>query len=185
MFLLLVNCGEVDETYLKNLAQGLQKILGLPARASEGFQDVKIAYNDARGQYRSSVLLQRISKIEEPGALRVLGVADVDLYAPSLNFIFGEAALGGREGIISLKRLRPEFYGQPADENLFALRMVKEAVHELGHTFGLSHCSKSECVMHFSNSLADTDKKAERFCPRCKDLYENVLKPGRFLEQNQ
>jgi archaemetzincin len=163
---------------LENLAEELKKVLRLPARVGKGFNDVEIAYNEGRRQYRSSILLEKINKIEEPGALRVLGVADVDLYAPTLNFIFGEASLGGREGIISLKRLRPEFYGQPTDDKLFALRTLKEAVHELGHTFGLSHCPKTNCVMHFSNLLTDTDKKAERFCPRCEDLYKNVVRVG-------
>ena len=52
-----------------------------------------------------------------------------------------------------------EFYGLPRDENLFRERALTEAVHELGHTYGLGHCPVSTCVMHFSNSLHDTDLK--------------------------
>ena len=178
MFLFVINCGEVDKAVLERLVQGLEGVMGSSVRVGEGFMDVEIAYNESRRQYCCSFLLDRVSKIEEPEALRVLGVADVDLYAPPLKFVFGEASLGGREAVISLKRLRPEFYGQDADEELFALRTLKEAVHELGHTFGLSHCPGTECVMHFSNSLADTDKKAERFCPRCESQYKNVLSAG-------
>jgi archaemetzincin len=49
-------------------------------------------------------------------------------------------------------------------------RVIKEAVHELGHALGLTHCEKSRCVMHFSNSLQDTDFKHYMFCERCNKI---------------
>jgi archaemetzincin len=101
-------------------------------------------------------------------ALRVLGITAVDLYVPQLNFVFGEARLGGPSAVISTHRLRPEFYGQLPDEKLFLRRVEIEAVHELGHTFGLGHCPKVCCVMHFSNNIADTDRKGPLFCDDCR-----------------
>ena len=80
-----------------------------------------------------------------------------DVYSDKLNFVFGEAYLDGRICAIYLPRLRQEFYGLKSDKSLFYQRLVKEAVHELGHAFGLSHCENIKCVMHFSNSLSDTD----------------------------
>ena len=74
----------------------------------------------------------------------------------------------GREAVIALPRLRQSFYGLPDDEKLFLARAVKEAVHELGHTYGLGHCPDARCVMHFSNSLRDTDFKSHRFCGACR-----------------
>jgi archaemetzincin len=65
---------------------------------------------------------------------------------------------------IGLARLRQEFYGLKSDNSLFLERVVKEATHELGHAFGLRHCPRQKCVMFFSNSLADTDRKCRRFC---------------------
>jgi archaemetzincin len=99
---------------------------------------------------------------------RVLGVVDVDIFAPGLNFVFGEADIARRRAVISLKRLRKEFYGLPKNEDLFQERVLKEAVHELGHTYGFKHCSNPNCVMRFSNSLYDTDFKDWNFCPACK-----------------
>ena len=99
---------------------------------------------------------------------RILGVVDVDIFAPGLNFVFGEADITGGKAIISLQRLRQEFYGLSQDQDLFQERVLKEAVHELGHTYGLMHCLNPACVMHFSNSLHDTDLKGWNFCPTCK-----------------
>jgi archaemetzincin len=80
---------------------------------------------------------------------------------------------------VALPRLRPSFYGLPEDVDLFRQRALKEAVHELGHTWGLSHCSNVDCVMHFSNTLSETDAKAATFCERCERLLRKRWEKGR------
>jgi len=117
------------------------------------------ALDRLRGQYRAERLLGATKRALTG---RVLGVVDVDLYAEGLNFVFGMAESPGRAAVISLTRLR-----LGADEVAFEERMLKEAVHELGHTLGLGHCKRPKCVMFFSNSLADTDRKGADFCPDC------------------
>ena len=87
---------------------------------------------------------------------------------PGLNFVFGEADTLNGVALISLRRLREGFYGLPEDEGLLVERAIKEAVHELGHTYGLPHCGDPSCVMRFSNSLKDTDRKGRAFCPACR-----------------
>ena len=96
-------------------------------------------------------------------------VSDVDLYVPGLNFVFGEADILKGIAIISLARLREEFYGLPSNEDLFKERALKEAVHELGHLYGLRHCTDPDCVMNFSNTLYDTDRKSCKFCFRHRE----------------
>ena len=111
---------------------------------------------------------------------KVLGVVDVDVFVSELNYVFGEAFLPGRVALISLFRLRPEVYDEPANEDRFLRRAVKEAVHELGHTFGLNHCPNPKCIMHFSNSIADTDKKQTLFCSQCIIQEETAEKDYRL-----
>jgi archaemetzincin len=118
------------------------------------------AYNPLRAQYRVERLLEAT---RQAVAGRVLGVVDQDLYAEGLNFAFGMADRPGRAAVISVTRLRAS-----ADEARFQARMLKEAVHELGHTLGLAHCRHSSCVMYFSNTLADTDRKGADFCAECR-----------------
>lgn len=126
-------------------------------------------YNPQRGQYMAGILLDKLimSFPDAPSGAKILGVTNEDLYSPGLNFVFGQAQLRGQFSVISLKRLDPTFYGMTANRTLFLHRIVKEAVHELGHTLSFEHCPNKLCVMHFSNSLYDTDVKGDWFCQRC------------------
>ncbi len=139
-----------------NLSTELHSILPLPP-----------AYNPQRGQYLSFPFLEALLPLKKEDKL-ILGITEVDLYAPHLNFIFGQADIGRNVAVISLFRLHPSFYGLPEDKDLFLERTLKEAVHELGHLYGLPHCSNPYCVMHFSNSIRDTDIKGFNFCEACK-----------------
>lgn len=142
------------------------------------FELPSYAYNKLREQYNSTLLLEYLSIIKPEGYEKYLGIVSADLYANGLNFVFGEAILNGKEAIISLHRLRPEFYGKPSNEKLFRSRILKEAVHELGHTFGLTHCRKPDCVMHFSNSIIDTDLKSNLPCSSCQNRLFSIIKMG-------
>lgn len=119
------------------------------------------AYNSHRDQYDAEQLLQCIQKAGNH--IRALGITEADLYAPGLNFVFGLAESPGKAAVVSLHRLH-----SGADDTLFLARAVKETIHELGHTFGLGHCDNRDCVMHFSSSLQDTDRKGKSFCSQCE-----------------
>jgi archaemetzincin len=124
------------------------------------------AYDERRRQYRAEVFvaLALIEAARRRPRARILALTDVDLYASNLKFVFGIAESPGRAAVISFHRLRAG-----ADERRLRERAVKEAVHELGHSLGLAHCPTSRCVMYFSNSLADTDRKTAAPCPACRE----------------
>ena len=163
--------GDVDSEVVKELGEKVNLVFLCPVKVVEvkaGFSYLAHAYNQERRQYLASKLLEALSASYRQREERVVGIVDVDLYTPRLNFIFGEADINSSTAIVSLCRLRQEYYGLPADRNLFIERATKEIVHELGHTFGLGHCHNARCIMHFSNSLADTDWKDAVFCPECR-----------------
>lgn len=165
--ILLVPIGEMDEILLDWLKIELGKTFHKAVEIGKGMPHPDYAYNKRRNQYLSTAILMEISKKKEFREFeKVLGVADCDLYVPELNFVFGEAS--SRIALISLIRLRQEFYGLPPDPILFQRRVLTEAVHELGHTFGLGHCPHPHCVMYFSNTLIDTDRKGPKFCSTCR-----------------
>ena len=158
--------GNVADEITEKFKESVGGIFHCPVEIKVNFSDLAQAYDPERKQYFSSELLASLGKSEREE--RIVGIADVDLYVPKLNFIFGEADIASGTAIISLYRLRQEYYGLAPDEALFLERATKEIVHELGHTFGLKHCSNNKCVMHFSNSLADTDLKEVHFCSKCR-----------------
>jgi len=120
-------------------------------------------------QLNAEDLLSEVSRLsEESGSDMALGLINRDLYVPDMNFVFGIASRDGRSAIISAYRLKA------SEPKLFLQRLLKETVHELGHVFGLTHCDDIRCVMHFSNSLADTDIKTDQFCDRCSSRLSDV-----------
>jgi archaemetzincin len=163
--------GQLDATLLHQIQDGLT---GVFPETTCIMIDEKVAVPEAafdknRRQYRSNQILGMVQSyaVKTKEANRVLGVVDMDIFVPELNFVFGEASSPGKAALISLWRLKPEFYGLGTDAELCAQRALKEAVHEVGHTLGLKHCPRSSCVMHFSNSIFDTDKKQRLFCDDC------------------
>jgi archaemetzincin len=161
----LVPIGEVEDTAVQSLAPPLTEILGQEAEVAGTLLLPEDGWSRSRRQYLASAILALVP-VPARGN-RALGITSADLYAPGLNFVFGIADTEGRRALIPLARLRPEFYGSPPDDALFPQRAVREAVHELGHTFGVGHCRDPMCVMFFSNTLHDTDLKGPGFCAAC------------------
>lgn len=162
----IVPVGSVDRDILNFLSIAIGETIGAECRVGLESIDPREAFNVPRRQYNSTQILAKLLEIDNHSD-KLLAVADVDLFIPVLTFVFGEAQLDNRAALMSVHRLRQQFYGLPEDERLFYERCEKEAIHELGHSFGLLHCRNFECVMHFSNSIEQVDLKANEFCLDC------------------
>jgi archaemetzincin len=125
------------------------------------------SYDAAREQYKSPEIMKAVARSKPGDAARILGVTEVDLAIPMLTFVFGQAQLDGPVAVLSLCRLRQEFYGLPGEIDLLRERVVKEALHELGHTFGLTHCLEPKCAMSLATHIGLVDNKEERYCAHC------------------
>ncbi len=160
---------------METLEGCVQSGFGIPARRLPPLPDPLFAYDEARGQFDSARILREVFERRGADATRVLGVTRVDLFIPVLSFVFGQAQLEGPAALISLARLRQEFYGFPPDLPLVQERAAKEALHELGHSFGLIHCPDPACVISLSSSIEQVDAKNGAFCPGCRALLEDRL----------
>ena len=134
----LLPIGSVDDALLKDLRPAAEEILGVRCTLLPVRLDPEFAFHGERQQYHSSKILRCMQKFVTPDSWRVLGIATVDLFIPILTFVFGEAQMGGPCAVLSAHRLRQEFYGLPSDHELFRQRVIKEAVHEVGHTLNLA-----------------------------------------------
>lgn len=152
---------------LDRLSASLASTLRVSCRVVVDQVDARFAYDSARGQFNSTAILAALAVLPaSPGAI-LLGVTDGDLYVPVLTFVFGEAQMPGRASLVSLHRLRNEFYGLAPDPDLLRERLLKEALHELGHTQGLRHCDDWRCVMVRSHAVERLDVKSAQYCMSC------------------
>lgn len=172
----LIPCGPVSEEVLVYLEEGLCREFGAEVRRGQPTAVPASAYAPKRRQYLADAFTELVPPATLSRRNLALVVTTVDLYVPTLNFVFGLADLRRHGAVISLARLNPEFYGQKSNPRLVNQRALKEAVHELGHLLGLSHCPDPACIMFFSNTLADTDRKGPGFCPSCRRQLQEALK---------
>ncbi|MEZ5071048.1 MAG: archaemetzincin family Zn-dependent metalloprotease [Bacteroidales bacterium] len=166
--IILVSCGHFDRERSDCIASDVESEFGYRVFQKDCSLEIDDFYNPARRQYDANALLHMMTQKAPEQALKVLGMVRVDLYIPILTYIFGQARLNGRVGVASLYRLRNEHYGLEPDNALLTERFSRVVIHELGHTFGLIHCTHPVCVMRSSTYVEDLDLKEKHFCPRCR-----------------
>ncbi len=167
--MLLVPIGFSAEDDLERLRVALEARFHTRVSIYAGDFDPYPFFDLNRNQYRSSGIIEQLEKDFSTSTSRVLGITGFDLFIPILTFVFGEARLNGRCAVVSSYRLDNKFYGLPDNPKLLLERLLKEAVHELGHTFGLIHCHNPDCVMKSSTYVEEIDFKSSLFCDKCLD----------------
>jgi archaemetzincin len=168
----VVALGPIEETVLAAVREALGHTFQIPVRTAPALPEPAFAYDQQRAQFGSVLVLRHLLKERAEPASKVLGVTEKDLFIPMLSFVLGQAQLNGPAAVISLARLRQEFYGFPPDGELLMTRAMKEAVHEIGHTFGLTHCTDNGCPMSLSNTIRHVDIKGTALCATCATLFE-------------
>jgi archaemetzincin len=167
--------GAVDEEVIRVIARTIADSFGARPVVLDRLCPVEHAHDKRRDQYSSFVLLRDLLLVRPLDTARVLGVTECDLYVPMLSFVFGQAQLGGPAAVVSTARLSPAFYGLHPQRDLLAERTIKTVLHELGHTFGLIHCSDRTCAMALATGVAQLDSKLPRFCPNCWPRTQGIL----------
>lgn len=162
--------GDIDNDVLEHIRQTLHVTFRLDAQLLKGRAAPLFALSNYRHQFSAPTIIRRIAGLADQENAKILAVTSFDLFAPRTNFVFGEAHMSGPSAVISLYRLLDE------DRDKYFKRAGKEAVHEIGHTFGLNHCDDKKCVMHFSHNIIDADLKPQTFCRRDKEQLDIILR---------
>jgi len=165
-YLYVGSMAEVDGEALRAIRERLEEEFAAPVREM-ALPGLDFAFDAGRRQHGSIPVLEMLTQLCPADAWKVLAVTGRDLFIPVLTFVFGHAQLGGRAAVISLARLRQEFYGLAPNREVFVERACKEALHETGHMFGLVHCADRSCAMSLATNVRHIDEKHAAFCAPC------------------
>jgi archaemetzincin len=171
--------GDAEPDVLESICPALHEAFGVAARVRGTPFPIDPFYNEQRGQYNSTAILHQLcncfslppadTSFHPNNDVCVIGITQRDLFIPILTYVFGEAALGGHVAVVSYHRFRNELYGLSPNRQLVIERLRKVAIHELGHTLGLVHCTHLDCVMHAASYVEELDLKGHEFCPSCSN----------------
>jgi archaemetzincin len=165
----IVPLGTVAREIVQQVALGIKEAFGLTVERGPIQQKPTYAFNKDRHQYHSTAILRRLAQLKAGAEnLPVIGLAEIDLFVPDAPFLYGEADRDALSAVVGLTRLHEEHAGRTADPERLKRRAQVEAVHEVGHLLGLSHCDDVRCVMFFSQTLADSDRKGPGLCASCR-----------------
>lgn len=174
--ILIVPIRPVDHAELASLVAPISHVFELPVSIEETkYLDPAFSFDTYRNQFNSTAIIAALLERFPAHSGKIIGMTSVDLFVPVLTYVFGEAQLHGKVAVVSSYRLREELYGLNPNPKVEGIRLLKESIHELGHTFGLIHCHNSECVMHSSTTAEEIDIKGKNLCEEC----EKSLDDGR------
>jgi archaemetzincin len=171
----IVSLGEFNQGLMQMISRHVKEMFGTGIEILAQLPEPDYAFDNKRHQYNSTLILRNLAPITSYSE-KFLALTEVDLFIPMMTFVYGQAQLSGKVAIVSLARLKQEFYNLPPDKDLTVRRLRKEVSHELGHTFGLVHCTDRTCIMSLSTEIMQVDMKSESFCGNCWIILEENLK---------
>ncbi|UCG04833.1 MAG: archaemetzincin family Zn-dependent metalloprotease [Desulfobacterales bacterium] len=171
----IVPVGSFDLELIEFISEQIKQVFGFSCEILPLLNDLAFAFDSNRKQYHSTKILERLADKIPPHVAKALAIVQVDLFIPILTHVYGEAQLGGKVCAVSTFRLN-EGHPHLNIREPYLSRIMKEAIHELGHTFTLRHCKDHNCLMHYCRNETDVDRKTEELCRYCKILLEDELK---------
>jgi predicted Zn-dependent protease len=166
--------GSFPRAYAEDLVARISRRVSVPCRLSDSTLRSPLPLLPEREQLDADALLTHLEKgPTDPGTI-IIGLTLLDIGVRIFTFVFGQARHNGFAALVSLARLKPEFYGLAPDSDLTLRRAVTEILHELGHIAGLTHCVDFDCLMHFAANVESIDLRGASYCDTCKA----ALPPG-------
>lgn len=173
--IIIAPIGDFTPELLDLIRAEINRIYAFPAEVRPLLEDLEFAFHPNRNQYHSTPILEELARKAPADAIKVLALVQEDLFIPILTHVYGEAQLGGTACIVSTIRLN-EGHRSLNTQEPYLGRIIKEAIHELGHTFNLRHCREHTCLMHYCRNESDVDRKSDQLCRYCKVLLEDEMK---------
>ncbi len=153
---------------VNKLATNIGPVFNRSVDIIKGMKVPEESYNVIRGQNYATVLLNKLERVKASPREFILGILEEDIYLPDEPFVIGHADTVSRTAVVSLFKLRQEFYGLPEDEMKIFSRLFKQAVFFLAPLFGLTGCRNPKCINYHSRDMFDIDNKSEKLCDICQ-----------------
>ncbi len=169
----IVPVGDLPAAVKREASSGLRSVYDCEVTIHDSQPVPEGAYDAGRDQYRAEEFIELAGRVGT--GEKNIAVTPKDLFYRRRNYVFGLAYLSGNGSVISTYRLQTSSDGgfsERSASDIFADRVRKEVVHEIGHTLGLEHCDNARCVMNFSPTVREVDVKEENLCGSCQ---RNVL----------
>jgi len=173
--ILISPIGDFSPELIDAIGWEITRVFGFPIGVQSLLADLNFAYDANRNQFHSTLILDALAQKTPQEYMKVLAVVQVDLFIPILTHVYGEAQLNGTASVISTFRLNEGLSAIEITEK-YQERIVKEAIHELGHTFNLRHCPELSCIMHYCRDESDVDRKSDQLCRYCKIMLDDEIK---------
>ena len=176
--------GTVPEAALSAVADHITLYFNYPSSILFPLETPLYAFDERRGQYNAAMIIKALETMNFEAHAKVIAVVNVDLFIPIFTHVMGEAQEGGRFALVSMYRLmKGRREGRRPSASKILERLVKIALHELGHLFDMVHCADENCIMHFSGNLEDMDRIMLDFCAYCEtylaDALKRIIKPSK------
>ncbi len=165
--IVVVPLGEVDFTLVNRLATEIGPVFDRSVDILKGMKMPEEAFNVIRSQHYARVVLSKLERAKANQREKVIAICEDDLYLPDENYVIGYGDHLPGVAVVSLFRIRQEFYGLPEDESKIYERLIKESVHQLSYVFKVGQCRNSRCVHYETSSMMEIDQKAKKLCDIC------------------
>lgn len=166
--IVVVPLGEVDFMLVNRLASNIGQVFNRSVDILKGMKVPDEAFNVIRNQHYASIILQKLERVKVNSKEQIVAVCEEDIYLPDEPYVLAHFDVVSGTAVISLNKIRQEFYGLPEDETKVYDRLFKLAVQQVAYMSEIPGCRNPVCINYYSVNMMDIDNRGSKLCDICR-----------------